>query len=158
MPSEVYFLVRFLFQGKDSLVSDRIKNQNSQVGLATLQLTKQTPFLALKTWKSGAKEASWTIGSHIRVTADATSYNSFHKRIEFIIIWSNFYNDAFSTIVSAMWTEKNDNISLMQILFHMKFAVIVPQDFWEEMSVFFSETMFEALQSPQVYIFVNVTS
>lgn len=40
----------------------------------------------------------------------------------------------------------------MQILFRMKFAVIVPQDFWEEMSVFLSEAMFEDLQS---LIFVN---
>lgn len=46
----------------------------------------------------------------------------------------------------------------MQILFHMKFAVIVPQDSWEEMSVVFSETVFEDLQSPKVYIFVNVIS
>ena len=43
----------------------------------------------------------------------------------------------------------------MQILFRTKFAVIVPQDFWEEMSVFFSETMSEALQSSKEYIFVN---
>lgn len=40
----------------------------------------------------------------------------------------------------------------MQILFHTKFAVIVPQDFWEEMSVFLSEAMSEDLQS---LIFVN---
>lgn len=40
----------------------------------------------------------------------------------------------------------------MQVLFHMKFSVIVPQDFWEEMSLFLSETMFVDLQS---LIFVN---
>lgn len=61
-------------------------------------------------------------------------------------------------IVSVMGTEKKGNISLMQILFRMKFVVIVPQDFWEETSVVFSKTMFEALPSPKVYIFVNVIS
>lgn len=64
----------------------------------------------------------------------------------------------FGMIISAMRTEKNCKISLMQIVFHMKFAVIIPQDFWEEMSVYFFETLFEALQSPKVYIFVNVIS
>jgi len=40
----------------------------------------------------------------------------------------------------------------------MKFALIAPPDFWEEMSVPFSETIFEALQSPRVHIFVTVIS
>lgn len=42
----------------------------------------------------------------------------------------------------------------MQILFHTKFAVIVPQDFWEEMSLFLYETMFKdykALFSSMTY-------
>lgn len=33
----------------------------------------------------------------------------------------------------------------MQTLFHTEFAVIVPQDFWEEISVFIPETRFEDL-------------
>lgn len=63
-------------------------------------------FFVLKTWKCGVRETSWTIKSHICVIEESTSYNSIHIHIKFIIIWSNFYNDVFSMIASAMWTEK----------------------------------------------------
>lgn len=102
----MYFLLRFVFQGKESLVSDRIKNQNSWIGLAILLLTRQPHFPALKTWKCGVKETSWTIKSHIRIIANTASYAYFHKHIEFIMIWSNFYNDVFNVIISVLWTEK----------------------------------------------------